>query len=464
LPFPFDFEIITNLNKFSDMRQKLFFLMLTLFMLSVASVQAQVTIGADAPPHSSAVLDLQSTALGLKLPTIELGDVADFQLLGTEDEADGIMIYNSSEETIGGNGKGIYVWNGSKWNFAGKSGQIVPADIPVTKINITSAGYVTELKASGIGNTLQLTATVEPAEASQEVIWSKVYSSATTAGDVTIDATGLVTGVKTGTVTVRATATDGSGVYRDLALIVKPSSVVTGISISPINGTSTIEVGKSLQLEATVEPITAYSTVIWSTSDDDVASVTSGGLVSTVQAGSTTIMATASDGSNVIGNYDIEVIPSTIPPLATTPVVIAGTTYQTWDFNGTVWTVENMRHGTPWAQYYDGDQSKPNCYYTASAGSGICTDGFTLPTYNQYVLLYGYLSSSISTESEQVAWFQPSSMPGYSATNDQQWVGWGTQGPYWIEGMETCTWQTRAPQKFGTSSVRVYSIRCVAVQ
>jgi uncharacterized protein YjdB len=442
------------------MKQKLFFLMLTLFMLSAASVQAQVTIGADAPPHSSAVLDLQSDNLGLKLPVIELGDVSDFQLLGTATNADGIMVYNSSDETTGGSGKGIYVWNGSKWNFAGKSGQIVPADIPVKNIKITSAGYATELNASGAGSTLQLTATVEPAEASQEVIWSKVYSSATTAGAVTVDANGLVSGVKAGTVTVRATATDGSGVYRNLALTVLATSTATSITIEPVNGEATIEVGKSLQLEATVEPITAYPAVIWSTSDGNVASVTTGGRVDAAQEGSVTIIATALDGSNISGNYNIDVIPSSIPPLATTSVTIGGTEYQTWDFNGTVWTTENMKHGTAYAEFYDGDDTRPNNYYLRSQATGLCTDGFTLPTLAQYQTLHNYLITT-ATESERSVWLNVSQMTGLQTINNGNWLYWGTQARYWLVDEKTVYWTVASALEGKTSQYWICSVRCV---
>jgi hypothetical protein len=460
--YSFDFEIITNLNKFSDMRQKLFFLMLTLFMLSAASVQAQVTIGTDASPHSAAVLDLQSDNLGLKLPTIELGDVAVFQLSGTEDEADGIMIYNSSEETIGGNGKGIYVWNGSKWNFAGKSGQIVPADIPVKNIKITSDGYVTELKASGTGNTLQLTATVEPAEASQEVIWSKVYNPAVTAGDVTVDANGLVSGVKAGAVTIRATATDGSGAYRDLALTVKPTSYVTGITVTPVNGSSSIEAGKSLQLQATVAPLAAYSIVSWSIDNPTVASINSStGLVSALSTGDAIVTATAIDGSGETADYPVTVVPSTVPPLVTDVATIGGVQYRTYDYNGTVWTIDNMRHGTAYAEMYDGDPSKPNFYYTYIQAQGICTDGFSLPTFTQYQELYAYLQTPFVSDSETQAWFGAGQFTGLVIPSTVTWLDWGALSRYHTYDLNAVQWTINLPALLSQHADRAYPIRCV---
>jgi hypothetical protein len=63
------------------MKQKMMFLMLMLLMLSTASVNAQVTIGSTADPHAGAVLDLQSTTQGLKLPNVALNsDLTQFVL------------------------------------------------------------------------------------------------------------------------------------------------------------------------------------------------------------------------------------------------------------------------------------------------------------------------------------------------------------------------------------------------
>jgi uncharacterized protein YjdB len=409
-------------------------------------------------------LDLQSDNLGFKLPVIELGDVAVFQLLGTEDEADGIMIYNSSDATTGGSGKGIYVWNGSKWNFAGKSGQIVPADIPVKNIKITSAGYATELKASGVGNTLQLTATVEPAEASQEVIWSKVYNLATTAGDVTVDATGLVTGVKTGNVTVRATATDGSGVYRDLALKVKATTYANSITIDPVNGEATIEVGKTVQLQATVLPEDALADVIWSVDNGSVASVSISGLVNGISEGSATITATSIDPGKMSGTYDLTVTASTEPPLVFGDAIIGGNTYKTYNFGGTVWTVDNMSHGTPIVSLYNNDPEKPVSYYNNVECLSLCTDGFVLPTFEQYQLLVGYLKSSDATPNEYAVFFPANAMIGYCNTAGTTFGNWGDAGYFWTQGtiQEAIGINTSAGlwkldrQNYG------YAVKCVA--
>jgi hypothetical protein len=103
------------------------FLTLTLLILSVASVNAQVTIGSTADPHAGAILDLQSTTQGFKLPNVALNsDLTQFVLpedeTSTPENAIGMLVFNTNTDI----GVGIYVWNGTNWirvdNEHGKMG------------------------------------------------------------------------------------------------------------------------------------------------------------------------------------------------------------------------------------------------------------------------------------------------------------------------------------------------------
>lgn len=80
-----------------------------------------------------------------------------------------------------------------------------PDPILVTSINVTSANNVTTVAK---GSKLQMTATVKPTEASSpKITWSVTNGS----GAASITSTGLLTAETTGIITVKATATDGSG-------------------------------------------------------------------------------------------------------------------------------------------------------------------------------------------------------------------------------------------------------------
>lgn len=73
----------------------------------------------------------------------------------------------------------------------------------------------------------------------------------------------------------------------------KESVSVTSVTLS-LNNATISSLGKTLQLDATVMPANAtYNTVIWTSSDEKVATVDDNGLVTSVSYGSATIRATA---------------------------------------------------------------------------------------------------------------------------------------------------------------------------
>jgi hypothetical protein len=103
--------------------RKMIFLLLMLFVLSVASMNAQVIIGDNTKePHAGAILDLSplgTKKLGLLLPNVELNNSADdFALLASatseqKTAARGMIVYNINASVL--SGAGIYVWTGSEW-------------------------------------------------------------------------------------------------------------------------------------------------------------------------------------------------------------------------------------------------------------------------------------------------------------------------------------------------------------
>jgi uncharacterized protein (TIGR02145 family) len=132
-------------------------LMLTLLILSTASVNAQVRIGGTDDPHQSAILDLntddESTAgsLGFSLPRVLLTSVK--PELNDAPPLNGTVVWNTNDEFY--LGKGVYVWGDTVWVpiqrtiFA--NGNLLP---------ITTQPFVTVLSnpALGVGVTFQVPA------------------------------------------------------------------------------------------------------------------------------------------------------------------------------------------------------------------------------------------------------------------------------------------------------------------
>lgn len=85
--------------------------------------------------------------------------------------------------------------------------------------------------------------------------------------------------------------------------------LVTGITLSGAGGATTVAVGSSLNISATVAPADAANkNVVYSvTNGTGEASITQGGVLTGVSAGTVTVTATAVDGSNVKGNLAITV-------------------------------------------------------------------------------------------------------------------------------------------------------------
>jgi hypothetical protein len=97
--------------------KKVLFFALLLMISGAASVNAQVRIGGDGEPHTTAVLDLNASDAtnngnrGLALPRVSLATETT-QLNGTNPK-DGTLVYNTNGS--GSLETGIYYWTSGKW-------------------------------------------------------------------------------------------------------------------------------------------------------------------------------------------------------------------------------------------------------------------------------------------------------------------------------------------------------------
>lgn len=172
-------------------------------------------------------------------------------------------------------------------------------------VAITAADDATEVQATG---TLQLSAVVNPSAANQEVVWSTEKAEI-----ATVDETGLVTGVSVGITKIYATA-KGTDVKGEFSLTVTdaPSVPVESIAITAEEGKTGADIGETVQLSTTVLPDNSLQTVTWTSSNDDIATVDSSGLVTFVGDGDVTITAHASDESGVTGTINLSTVVSNL--------------------------------------------------------------------------------------------------------------------------------------------------------
>ena len=148
----------------------------------------------------------------------------------------------------------------------------------------------------------QLTATVLPAEASQELMWTSSDESV-----ATVSQSGLVCAVAPGQAVITATTTDGTDLSASCnvtVLHVQAESIQLNVTTAGLNE------GSTLQLTATILPEECdIKTVLWASNNPSVATVDSNGLVTTHSVGTATITAITTDGSNLSTTCTVTLLP-----------------------------------------------------------------------------------------------------------------------------------------------------------
>ncbi|CAH1214177.1 hypothetical protein PAECIP111891_04049 [Paenibacillus allorhizoplanae] len=189
---------------------------------------------------------------------------------------------------------------------------IVP--VLVTSIDVSSEDNVTSIPN---GSTLQMSAKVLPGNATNpSVTWSVEAGT----GTATISPTGLLTGTAVGTVTVKATAKDGSNIVGSKSITIAAIPVASIVVIGA-DGAGSVSNGSSLQMSAAVLPENATNTTVtWSVeAGTGTATISSSGLLTGTAVGTVTVKATAKDGSNIVGSKSI-----TIAAVPVTEIIVSG--------------------------------------------------------------------------------------------------------------------------------------------
>lgn len=145
-------------------------------------------------------------------------------------------------------------------------------------------------KKIGIGEAFLLTAQVAPSEASDVVTWESSNPSV-----AYVDSNGKVEGLQTGVATITAKTTDGTNLSASCEVVVV--RYVSDIQLSSYE--LDLAVGEEAKLTAIVNPSNATEqTLLWESADKSVAEVEDG-LVRALRNGTTDIIVSAVDGSNI---------------------------------------------------------------------------------------------------------------------------------------------------------------------
>ena len=154
--------------------------------------------------------------------------------------------------------------------------------VSVTSISISPASL--ELTED---ETVKLTATITPENATGSITWHSSKESV-----ATVDENGNVTAIKAGTTTITAESSNGKTATCEVTVKAK---IIAVESVKLDKTTISLDKGKTVTLIATVGPENATDpTVTWTSSDETVATVKDG-IVTAVKEGTATITAKAGD-------------------------------------------------------------------------------------------------------------------------------------------------------------------------
>ena len=156
--------------------------------------------------------------------------------------------------------------------------------VPLVESVVLSETEITIALSAAFDPVHQLSATVYPLEAVQDVKWESQNEEI-----CTVDENGLVTGLSNGKTAIVCTPKDNTGIMALCYVTVLPAANSVWIN----RNTYTMLPDDMEQLKARVLPSTAIQTIIWSTSDAEVVTVSDQGVVVAKKPGVATITATS---------------------------------------------------------------------------------------------------------------------------------------------------------------------------
>ena len=141
------------------------------------------------------------------------------------------------------------------------------------------------------GQTATLVATIAPSDATNKnVTWESDDEDVATVSDK-----GGVKAIKAGKATILVTTDDGSETAECSVTVTKKTVKVTKVTLD--KKSASIEIGKTVNLKATISPSTATNkAVTWKSSNNKIATVSSKGTVKGVKKGTAIITVTTKDG------------------------------------------------------------------------------------------------------------------------------------------------------------------------
>ena len=179
------------------------------------------------------------------------------------------------------------------------------AMLTVTSPVLTSVAVTPANASIAAGETQQFTATGTYSDGSVQNLTNAATWTSSGPAIASVSPSGAAVALAVGTATISATA----GSFTGTASLTVTPPVVIGLNVVPATLSMVLGSSRQLQAIATLSDGTTQDmtgTVAWSSTDPNIATVSSGGLASAAQVGSTTILA---QSNGLTGSAQITVVP-----------------------------------------------------------------------------------------------------------------------------------------------------------
>lgn len=224
--------------------------------------------------------------------------------------------------------KGTYTLTINQYRPNPEQNAIVVYTITVNGIDATGISLNETEAIMCVGSEKQLEATVEPIYATDpSVSWMSTNEAV-----ASVNNNGLVTAFSRGTTWIAATTNDGTNLTAMCKMTVKAAPTSLTLNCNEAD----VHLHQTLQLNATILPSDAHQQVEWSSSNNNVATVSESGLVTPVALGNAIIYATTVDGSNKKALCVITVLPAVAVGVQMNQTAAAMKVGQTFQLNATV--------------------------------------------------------------------------------------------------------------------------------
>ena len=171
------------------------------------------------------------------------------------------------------------------------------AKITVVKktVGVTSVIIDNNITSMYVGDTVTLSTTISPSNATNKAItWSSSNTSV-----ATVDQSGKVTALKSGSVTITATSNSNNKISDSITIAINEKKVpVTKLTAKVTS--KTLIVNKTYKWSVTVEPSDATNkNIAYTSADKKIATVDSTGKITAVKAGTVTITAKSKENNSI---------------------------------------------------------------------------------------------------------------------------------------------------------------------